>query len=48
LLMKSMAKNGNQAKVGGLGYDIGNCPRINLSTFFSVGLRAGPWGPCGY
>jgi hypothetical protein len=29
-----MAKNGNQAKVGGFGGDIDFCPSFNLLTFF--------------
>ena len=38
--MKFIAKNENQAKVGGLGGDIGKCPRINVSPFFPGGPRA--------
>ena len=34
LLMQNMAKNGNQAKVGGLGGDIGKWPSFNLIAFF--------------
>ena len=34
-----MARNGNQAKVVGLGVDLGISPRTNVSPFFYMYLR---------